>query len=96
MIQLLGLVHGFAGHVDAQLAKEVQIHLRQDHRGVHLAVFQVAQLLHGDLRRGVGGGADGEGQQRLVRVEPGVVVPQMVHLQMLDGLDAPSDAGWAR
>ena len=73
--------------MDAQFSQEVQVHLGQDDGGVHLAALQIAETLHGDLRRRVGGGADGEGQQRLVRVEPGIVVPQVVHLQMLDGLD---------
>ena len=41
---------------------------------MYLAAPQLVQLLHGQFRHGVGGGADGQGDQRLIGVETGIAV----------------------
>ena len=45
-----------------------------------LAAAQLLQLAHGLFRVGVGDGADGQGHQQLVDVQPGVFVAQHVDL----------------
>ena len=52
-----------------------------------LAAPQGVELFHSQFRGGVGGGADGQGDKHLIRVETGVAVAQMIHLQVLDGLN---------
>ena len=52
------------------------------------AASQLTQLLHSVFCHGVGGGGDGQGDQRFVGMEPGVSVAQMGHLQMLDGVQS--------
>ena len=74
MEQLLALVAGLAGKVHPQLAESVAIHPGKNHGGVCLASPEVGKLAHGKLRRGVGGRADGKGDQHLIRVQAGVVV----------------------
>ncbi len=48
---------------------------------------ELVQLLHGQLGGGVGGGGDGQGDEHLVHMEAGIMIAQMFHLQVLDGLD---------
>ena len=87
MIQLLPLVGGLAGHMGAQLFEHVFVHLGQNHRGMDFRVLQAAQLLHGQVGRGVGGGAHGQGDEHFIRVQTGIAVAQMLHLQVGDGLE---------
>ena len=54
---------------------------------MHLAALQLGQLGQGQLGGHASGGAHGQGDQHLVRVETGVVAAQILHLQLLDGLD---------
>ena len=87
MIQVLALVLGLAGEVDAQLAQGALVHAGEDDRGVGLAAPQLCQLLQGQLGQRVGDGADGQGLQDLVRVQARVCAAQIVDLQVLNGLD---------
>ena len=87
MIQLFGLVLGLAGEVDTQAAEGVLVHVGEDNRGVGLAAPQLFQLGHGQLGGGVGGRADGQGDEDFIGVQPGVHAAQMGGLQLLDGLD---------
>ena len=54
---------------------------------MNLTAPELGKLLHSQLRRGIGSGADGQGDKHLVGVEPGVPVAQMLGLQMLDGIN---------
>ena len=83
---LLTLVSGFAGQVDTQALEGPLVYLGQDDGGVDIAATELAQLLHGIFCHGIGGGGDGQGDEGLVGMEPGIPVAQMGHLQMLDGV----------
>ena len=48
---------------------------------------ELVQLLHGQFRGRVGGGGNGQGDKDLVHMEPGIMIAQVFHLQVLDGLD---------
>ena len=52
-----------------------------------LAAAQLFQLVDGVARHGIRHRADRQGDQQLVRVQAGIVVAQVLHLQMLDRLD---------
>ena len=52
-----------------------------------LTAPQIAQLFHGLLSGRIAGGTDGQGDQDLVGVQTGIAVTQMVHLQVLDGVN---------
>ena len=84
---LLSLISGFAGQVDTQTLEHLFVHRGEDDGGMDLAAPEFAQLLHGQFRRGIGCRADGQGDQHLVGVEPGIPVAQMLGLQVLDGVD---------
>ena len=70
----LTLISGFAGEVHAQALEGPLVHLGQDHGGVDIAASQLAQLIHGEHGNGVGGGGEGQGDEGLVGVEPGIPV----------------------
>ena len=53
---------------------------------MHLTAPELAELLHCHLGHGVGGCADGKGDEGLIGVQSGVAVAQMIHLQVLDGI----------
>ena len=59
----------------------------ENDRGVRLAAGELLELLHGDLGLGIGRGADREGDEHLVGVQPRIVVSEMRGLEMLNGLD---------
>ncbi len=87
MIQLLLLKHRLAGHIRPHLAEQLVVGVGEDDGGVHLAPAEIDQLVH---RKGgvlVGYSADGEREQELVGVHAGVVTAQMLHLEVLDGLN---------
>ena len=87
VVQLVRLVTGVAGEIHAKALKDVVVNLRENNSGMCFAVLEQGQLLHGDGGFLVSGGADGERQQHLVRVEARVVVAQIIALQRLNGLD---------
>ncbi len=87
MEKLLGLVIGFAGQIDAQIAEDIVVYLRKQYRRMGFAASQPAQLLEGQLRRRVGSGADRQRHQHLVSVQPGVFVAQIAGFQPLNWLD---------
>ena len=70
----LSLISGLAGEIHAQSLEGPLVHLGQNHGGVNIAASQFAQLVHGELGNGVGGGRDGQGNEGLVGVEPGIPV----------------------
>ena len=82
----LHAVFGLAGEVDAQAFENLFVHWGEDDGGVDLAALELGELLHGQLRQGVGGCADGQGNQGFVGVQPGIPVAQVGHLQVLDGV----------
>ena len=51
---------------------------------MHLAALELAQLFHGKFRQGICRRADRQGNQRFIRVQAGIAVTQMIHLQMLN------------
>lgn len=70
----LTLIPGFAGEVHAQAFEGALIHLGQDHGGVDIAASQLTQLIHGQFGDRVGGGGDGQGNEGLIGVKPGIPV----------------------
>ena len=74
MIQPLGLVFGLTADPDAQPLENLQVLFADDDGEVGLAAPESRQLLLGKIRQGVGEGGDGQGQQHLVSVEPGIPV----------------------
>ena len=77
----------FAGQVHAQTLKGLFVGRGEDNGGMDVATTKFGELLHGQLCRGVGGGADGQGDEDLIGVQTGIAVTQMVHLQVLNGID---------
>ena len=83
---------GLAGEAQAQAAVGAAVHRGEDDGGVGLAPPQGGELIQRPLGQRVGGGGDGQGDQRLIGVEPGVDGAQVVDLHGLDGLDGlPGD-----
>ena len=76
-----------AGQVDTQPFKDLFIHLGEDHGRVYLTAPQSAQLFHGFFCRGIGSCGNGQCDQHFIGMQPGIPVAQMIHLQMLDGVD---------
>ena len=87
VIQLLGLMNGFAGQVHAQLLEDVVVYLSQNDRGVYLTAAQTGQMIECQLCNRVGGCRDGQRDQHFVGVQARVVVAQPLGLELLDGLD---------
>ena len=55
----LSLESGLAGEIHTQSLEGSLVHLGKNHGGVDIAASQLAQLVHGELGNGVGGGGDG-------------------------------------
>ena len=54
---------------------------------MHLAAGKLWKLAHGLGGCRIPGGGGGEGDQQLVRVQPGIFAAQILCFQVLDGLD---------
>ena len=50
-----------------------------------IAAPELRKLIHGMLCHGIIHSRDGQGDERLIGMEPGIPVAQVIHLQMLDG-----------
>ena len=77
---ILCSVFGFTGQVHTQALEHLFIHRGKNHGRVNVAAPQLAQLLHGQLCGGIGGCADGQGDQHLISMEPRISVAQMFGL----------------
>lgn len=84
MIQLFGLVFRLTGEIDAQLAEYVFIYLGQDDGGVGLTAPELGKLIHSQLGSGIGGCADGKGDEDFIGVQTGIVVAQVADFEVLD------------
>ena len=82
MIKLLCLVYGRAGKIDAQLLDHRLVHLRKNNGGVSLAVSELFQLLHGDLCILVGNRTNRKSNEKLVYVQTGIMVSEIIYLQI--------------
>src|SRR5699024_4260269 len=87
VIQVVGLILGLAGELEAQLLIGALVGGREDDGAVGLAPVEGGQGVEGGLGLGVLVGRRGQGDQDLVAVEPGVVGAQVLDLDGLDGLD---------
>ena len=87
VIQLLCLVLWFAGEVQAEAAQSRVIDMAEDDGGVRFASAEPPELAHRQFGGRVGGGADGEGDKDLVRMQAGVLVAEMPGFQILDRLN---------
>ena len=87
MEQLLGLVFRLKGDVYAQLFEQILVHMGENDGGVGLTTLEIVQLFYGAAGHGIGHRTDGQGYEQLVGVETGIMISQMLYLQMLDGLD---------
>ena len=70
--------------MNADLAQEILVDLRQYHSRMAVAAVQAVEHVDGPLRLGRAYAAYREGDQDLVCMEAGIVVPEMLYLQMLD------------
>ena len=84
MKELLGLVDRFAGQMASQFLENVFVHLGQDDRGVDFTVLEFADALECPLGDRIGLGGNGERDQDLIGMEPGIVITQVVDLEILD------------
>ena len=87
VIKLLVLVMRFACQIHTQFTESIHVNLGQDHAGVDLGTSQVLQLLHSCLGGIIRRRTDGECNQRLVRMQSGIAVSEVVHLQILNRTD---------
>ena len=87
MVELLGLVFWLKGDVHTQLLEKVRVYMGEDDRRMGLAAPQLVQLIDGIARHGIGHGADGQGDEQLVGMKPGIAVSQVLNFQMLYGLN---------
>ena len=85
MIVSLTLVPRLTGQINTQPLEGPLICLGEDHGGVHIAALEPIQLLHSQLCHGAGSRCNGQGNQGLISVEPGIPVVEMVHFQVLNG-----------
>ena len=90
VVELFRLVVRFAGEVHAQTLEHVLVNAGEDDGRVHVAARKRGEGVHGLLRVWIRDGADGQGYEHLVRVQPRVVIAHVLNLQMLYGFD---DAG---
>ena len=73
--------------MDAQALIELCVLLGENHREVGVAAPQIIQLLQHTLRQGIGDGGNGQGDEHLVGMEAGVVMPQVLDFHVADGSD---------
>ena len=83
MEQLLCLILRFTGQVYAQLLEHVFIYGRKYHGRMHFTAAQLFQLPQGKVCLRVCRGADAERNQHFVRMQTGIMVPQMPDFQFL-------------
>lgn len=81
------LVLGLAADVDAEGTVQLLVGGGDDDREVRVAAAQVVDVLDELGGKRVGGGADGQCDERLVGVQARVAAVQAVGLQAADGLD---------
>jgi len=85
--QALRLVLRLAGSVHPELLVVALVHRGNDDRGVDVGAPEHGQRGQRLLGLRVVVRHDGQGDQHLVQVEPGVLVPQVIDLEPLHGLD---------
>ena len=84
MIERVRLIDRLKRDVHAQTLEHALVDGGQNDGRMHLAAAKRGQRLHGQLRRRIRDGADGQRDQHLVGVQAGVGVAEMLDLQMLD------------
>ena len=77
VIELVGLILGLAGELDAQLAVSPLVGGGQDDGAVGLTALKMGQGLQRPGGLGVQIGGGGQGDEHLVGVQPGVPVAQV-------------------
>jgi|GEM_PF-231943 len=85
--QALRLVLRLAGRVHPELLVVTLVHRGDYHRGVDVGAPEHGQRGQRLLGLRVMVCHDGQGDQHLVQVEPGVLVPKVIYLEPLHGLD---------
>lgn len=78
---------GVAGEVDAEPSESGLVARARDVGEVDLAAAEFFEFIHGELGGGVGGGADGEGDEGLFEVEADGGGVEDILLEARDGLD---------
>ena len=92
VVQLVGLVGRFTGKAHAELCIGAGVRRGEDDGGMGLALPKLGELVQRPPGQGIGGGADGQSDEGLIGVEPGIRASQMLDLHGLDGLDGlPGD-----
>ena len=76
MIQLLDLILRLAADVDPQPLIELHVLFGDDDGEMRIAALQILQLRLHHSRQRIAQPGDGQRQQHLVRVQPGIMVPQ--------------------
>ena len=94
MIQLFGLVLGLAGEVDTQAAEGVLVHVGEDNRGVGLAARSFFSWAMASSAVGVGGRADGQGDEDFIGVQPGFTLPRWVVFSFWMGSMTMGEIRW--
>lgn len=87
VIQLLRFPLWLASKVDPEAAERILVHRGEQNAGMRFQPGEAGKLGNGTGGKFVVHGADGEGDEHLVRMQARVAVAQRRDLQALNGLD---------
>ena len=80
-------IHCFAGELDSQFFEDLDIYIREHHRGMRLAAVKLRKLRESKPCILTVCGAGGQRDQNFVCVETRIFALQIVYFQFLDRLD---------
>ena len=87
MIKRFGLVIRLIGDIDSQLLKQILIGMRKNYRRVSIASAKICKLIYSALGIIRVDGANRERDEHLIGMKSGIVVSEMLDLEMLDRLN---------
>ena len=87
LIVLSDRLDRFAGEVRAQFLIDLDVYLGEHDGGMDLAALEIRQLLQGASGIFVMTGLQRQGDEHLIRVEPGISAAQVADFQVLDRLN---------
>ena len=87
MKKLLGLILGFTGQVDSKLSEDILIDFRKHNAGMNLAAAKLGQNIESLGCLGIRNRTDGKSDEKLVRMESGIMITENSCLKLLIRLD---------